>query len=48
MRIEIDEYGYFYIIMPSGEKRYLLVDVPGCTHYGKLMLGGPIAEEGKT
>lgn len=48
MRIEIDERGYLYIITPSGEKRYLLVDVPGCTHYGKLMLGGPIAEECET
>lgn len=45
MRIEIDEHGYLYIITPSGEKRYLLVDVPGCTHYGMLMLGEPIAEE---
>ena len=45
MRIETDEHGYFYIIMPSGEKRYLLVDVPGCNYYGKLKLGGLIAEE---
>ena len=25
MRLETDEYGYIYIIMPSGEKRYLIV-----------------------
>lgn len=48
MRIEIDEHGYLYVIMPSGKKRYLLVDVPGCAYYGKLMLGEPIAEEGET
>ena len=47
MRIETDEHGFLYIIMPSGEKHYLLVDVPGCTHYGKLILGDPIAEEGE-
>lgn len=47
MRIETDEHGYFYIIMPSGEKHYLLVDVPGCTYYGKLLLGGLIDEEGE-
>lgn len=45
MRIETDEHGYLYIIMPSGEKRYLLVDVPGCAYYGKLMLGGLITEK---
>ena len=45
MRLETDEHGYFYIITPSVEKRYLLVDVPGCTHYGKLKLGEPISEE---
>jgi len=45
MRIETDENGYFYIIMPSGEKRYLLVDVLGCPYYGRLILGGLIAEE---
>lgn len=47
MSLETDEHGYIYIIMPSGEKRYLLVDVPGCTHYGKLKLGELIAEESK-
>lgn len=45
MRLEVDEHGYFYIIMPSGEKRYLLVDVPGVSHYGKLMIGAPIQDE---
>ena len=45
MRLEVDEHGYFYIIMPSGEKRYLLVDVPNCSYYGKLMLGAPIKRE---
>ena len=44
MRIEVDEHGYIYIIMPSGEKRYLLADVPNCSHYGKLKLGDPIVE----
>ena len=51
MRLEVDEHGYFYIIMPSGEKRYLLVDVPDYYHYGKLMLGDPIeevADDGQT
>ena len=45
MRLETDEHGYFYIIMPSGEKRYLLVDVPESAYYGRLKLGAPIAEE---
>ena len=45
MRLEVDEHGYFYIIMLSGEKRYLLVDVPNCPYYGKLMLGAPIKQE---
>lgn len=44
MRLEVDEHGYIYIVMPSGEKRYLLVDVPNCSYYGKLMLGGQIKE----
>jgi hypothetical protein len=48
MRLEVDENGYIYIVTPSGAKRYLLVDVPGCSHYGKLMLGDPIKEEGET
>lgn len=48
MRLEIDEHGYLYLIMPSGAKRYLLVDVPGCSYYGKLMMGDPISEEGET
>ena len=47
MRFEIDENGYIYLVTPSGEKRYLLVDVPNCSHYGKLMLGDPIKEEGE-
>lgn len=46
MRLERDEYGYIFLIMPNGEKRYLLVDVPNCSYYGKLKLGAPI-EEGK-
>ena len=44
MRLETDEHGYIYIILPSGDKRYLLVDVPNCSYYGKLKLGGPIVE----
>ncbi len=44
MRLEIDEYGYIYVIMPNGEKRYILVDVPHTTHYGTLKLGEPIIE----
>ena len=48
MRLETDEHGYFYIIMPAGEKRYLLVDVPECAYYGKLMLGAQIEEESET
>ena len=47
MRLETDENGYIYIIMPSGERRYLLVDVPECAYYGKLKLGEPISEEGE-
>jgi hypothetical protein len=39
MEIAADEHGYLYVIMPSGEKLYILVDVPNCQHYGKLMLG---------
>ena len=45
MRLEIDEHGYIFLIMPNGEKRYLLVDVPNCSHYGKLKLGEPIKED---
>lgn len=48
MRLEVDEHGCFYIIMPSGEKRYLLADVPNCSYYGKLMLGAPINQEVST
>lgn len=44
MRIESDEHGYLYVIKPSGEKLYILVDVPNCQHYGKLILGAPIKE----
>lgn len=44
MRLEIDEHGYIFSIMPNGEKRYILVDVPNCSHYGKLILGVPIKE----
>lgn len=39
MKIEADEHGYLYVVMPSGEKLYILVDVPNCQHYGKLILG---------
>lgn len=45
MRIEIDENGYLYIVNAFGEKRYILVDVPGVSHYGKLKLGAPIQDE---
>ena len=44
MRIESDEHGYLYAITPSGEKLYILVDVPNCSHYGKLILGALIEE----
>lgn len=44
MRLESDEHGYLYAITPSGEKLYILVDVPNCSHYGKLILGAPIEE----
>lgn len=47
MRIEVDENGYIYIITPSGDKRYLLVDVPNCSNYGKVKLDDPIVEEGE-
>ena len=39
MRIEVDGNGYIFVTMPSGEKRYILVDMPNCSHYGKLKLG---------
>ena len=45
MRLESDEHGYLYFITPSGEKLYILVDVPNCSHYGKLKLGEPIKED---
>ena len=44
MRIEADENGYIFVTMPSGEKRYILVDMPNCSHYGKLKLGEPESE----
>ena len=45
MRLESDEHGYLYFITPSGEKLYILVDVPNCSHYGKLKLGEPFEED---
>lgn len=46
MKLEIDENGYFYLLdLATGKKRYILVDVPGCSHYGKLRLGGVIEED---
>ena len=39
MKIEIDEHGYIFVITPSGEKRYILVDVPNIPYYGKLKIG---------
>lgn len=39
MKIETDKHGYLYVVKPSGEKLYILVDVPNCQHYGKLILG---------
>ena len=44
MRLESDEHGYLYFITPSGEKLYILVDVPNCQHYGKLILGAQVKE----
>lgn len=44
MRVESDEHGYLYVITPSGEKLHILVDVPNCSHYGKLKLSEPIKE----
>ena len=39
MRIEADENGYLYMLnLVTGEKRYILVDIPNCHHYGKLIL----------
>ena len=48
MRIESDEHGYLYVITPSGKKLYILVVVPNCSYYGKLMLGAPINQEVST
>lgn len=45
MRLESDEHGYLYFATPSGEKLYILVDVPNCQYYGKLILGAQIKEE---
>ena len=42
MRIEADENGYIFVTMPSGEKRYVIVDVPDTAYYGLLKLGEPI------
>ena len=39
MRLETDESGYIYVITYDGKRRYILVDVPDCSHFGKLMLG---------
>ena len=39
MKIETDKHGYLYVVKPSGEKLHILVDVPNCQHYGKLILG---------
>ena len=40
MRIEVDEDGYIYLLdIQTGKRMYILVDVPNCSHYGKLFLG---------
>ena len=44
MRIEHDSNGYLYVLTESGQKRYILVDVPDSYHYGLLLLGEPVEE----
>lgn len=46
MKIETDKHGYLYVVKPSGEKLHILVDVPNCQHYGKLILGKENEERG--
>ncbi|MBO5967296.1 MAG: hypothetical protein J6S14_02225 [Clostridia bacterium] len=47
MKLEHDENGYLYMLnLATGEKRYVLVDVPGTSHFGLLKLGEP--EDGRT
>lgn len=42
MRLEQDENGYLYMLnLTTGEKRYIIVDVPGTSHFGLLKLGEP-------
>lgn len=39
MEIKIDDYGYLYLHdLETGEKRYILVDMPDSSYYGKLKL----------
>lgn len=40
----IDEGGYIYLLDRNGRRVDVLVDVPNCSHYGKLKLGEPIKE----
>ena len=44
VHIKENESGYLFVVMPNGEKRYILVDVPNTAHYGLLKLGEPIEE----
>lgn len=44
IQIGKNESGYLFVVMPNGEKRYILVDVPNTAHYGLLKLGEPESE----
>ena len=44
LEVRLDGDGYIYLIDSRGFIRYLLADVPGCSHYGKVKMGEPEKE----
>lgn len=45
LEFRVDEYGYIYLLNSRGQRVDILVDVPNCQHYGKLILGASTSEK---
>lgn len=41
VKIIANEYGNLFAVLPNGEAKTILVDVPGSSHYGLLTIGSP-------
>ena len=45
IRILADQNGILHAMLPDGQTKCIMVDVPNCSHYGLLTIGGEIDGE---